>query len=108
MTMRAKWKRAKAQGKPQARGRSLHQVVRQFVLILDNCESVVIWAHNRFSAEVECREKYGEPVHTWATKRQFCTTPAALEKARLFGDLQTSQAACDYKPNPKIDGRGTL
>jgi hypothetical protein len=84
----------------QVGGCTLHPVVRQFVCILNNCESVVIWAFNRSSAEVECREKYGEPVHTWATKRQFCTTPSALEKARLFGDIQTSMAASNYKPNP--------
>jgi hypothetical protein len=86
----------------------MHPVVRQFVCILNNCESVVIWAFNRSSAEVECREKYGEPVHTWATKRQFCTTPSALEKARLFGDIQTSMAASNYKPNPSHQGTAHL
>lgn len=80
--------------------RTLHPVVRQFVCILTNCNSVVIWAFNRASAEVECREKYGEPVHIWASKRQFSTTQSALEKARLFGDIQTSMAASSYRPNP--------
>ena len=98
-------KRAKRDGDAAACGRSLHPVVRQFVCILNNCESVVIWAYHKSAAENECREKYGVPVHTWATKRQFHTSPSSLEKARLFGDIQTSNAACDYKPNPAVRGR---
>lgn len=86
----------------QLAAHTLYPVVRQFVCILNNCESVVIWAYNRASAEIECREKYGVPVHTWATKRQFHTSPSSLEKARLFGDIQTSKAACDYKPNTVV------
>jgi hypothetical protein len=45
-------------------------MIRQFVCILDNCESFVAWASLREEAIAECTAKAGKPVHVWATGRR--------------------------------------
>lgn len=49
-------------------------MIRQYVCILDNCESFVSWASSRDEAVADCTAKAGKPVHIWATGRKFRDT----------------------------------
>mgnify|MGYP000966110121 CR=1 FL=1 len=49
-------------------------MIRQFVCILDNCESFVAWASSREEAVADCTANAGKPVHVWPTGRKFRDT----------------------------------
>ena len=68
--------------------------VRQFVCILDNCESFVTWQESREDAIADCTAKAGKPQHVWATGRKLPNAPlqtASGTRASLQADVGTEE-----------------